>query len=62
MRIKIVKEWLKLRNLKDFRSPLELYYYLKRFIQGSSTLAKPLTKNLTGKGKEFVSGEIQINT
>ena len=53
MQIKIVKEWLTLRNLSDFRLPLELCYYCKRFIQGSSTLAKPLTKKLTGKGKEF---------
>ena len=57
-KVKAVREWQTPDTLRNLRSFLGLCSYYRRFIEGFSTLAKPLTK-LTEKGKEFVWGKDQ---
>ena len=57
-KIKVVEEWQTPHNLRDLRSFLGLCSYYRRFIQGFSTLAKPLTK-LTEKNQDFIWGPDQ---
>ena len=52
-KIKAVKEWLTPSNLKELMWFLGLCFYCRRFIEGFSVLAKPLTK-MTEKSQDFV--------
>jgi len=51
-KIEDIKEWPILRNVKDVRSFMGLAGYYKRFIEGFSRIAHPIT-SLQRKGVKF---------
>ena len=57
-KIEVMEKWPTPKDVSDVRSALGLFCYYKRFIQGYSTLARPLIK-LTEKNVPFVWGEEQ---
>ena len=52
-KVESVKEWLKLTNVKDIQAFLGLVNYYRKFIEGFSGIATPLTK-LTYKDIPFI--------
>ncbi|XP_062093681.1 uncharacterized mitochondrial protein AtMg00860-like [Humulus lupulus] len=53
VKVEAVKDWPKPKNATDVRSFLGLAGYYRRFVEGFSKLAMPLT-NLTRKQQKFV--------
>ena len=52
-KVELVKEWLKLMNIKDIQAFLGLVNYYRKFIKGFLGIATPLTK-LTYKDTPFI--------
>ena len=52
-KVELVKEWLKPTNIKDIQAFLGLVNYYRKFIEGFSGIATPLTK-LTYKDTPFI--------
>ena len=55
-KIEVVKEWRTPTNANEVRSFLGLAGYYRRFIEGFSKIATPMTR-LTRKGEKFVWSE-----
>ena len=51
-KVKVVLGWKSLANITDVRSFLGMAGYYQRFIEGFSTIAKPMTR-LLKKDKKF---------
>lgn len=58
VKIEAIKNWPQLTNVKEIRSFLGLAGYYRRFVEGFSKIAVPLTM-LTRKGIKFIWGESQ---
>ena len=52
-KVKVVKDWLKPWNVRDIQAFLGLVNYYRKFIEGFSGIATPLTK-LTYKDTPFI--------
>ena len=57
-KIRAIKNWPQPTNVKEIRSFLGLVGYYRRFVEGSSKIAMPLTM-LIRKGIKFIWGESQ---
>ena len=60
-KIVVVKDWPLLQSTTEIRQFLGLANYFRKFIQGYSSLAAPLTILLAGKDKPITLNALQIN-